>query len=195
EERSQQTQKRKVVEQRELQEVRFAHQNDCEYGDGERNAQEGFVAVTRPPLRKKHWSERNGKQQPDERNNAPHRETGCRHNAQSSHRSGKGSDGVPDFHTDLALVLPFEPSMSARQICKSADHLFVPILEVSVPLLRCIHCDVFAYHDTVKQLAKNRSYRVDDDEPRPAPIVPYWRRVWTELRRRFVSAGPGVAGS
>jgi hypothetical protein len=85
--------------------------------------------------------------------------------------------------------------MSARQICKSADHLFVPILEVSVPLLRCIHCDVFAYHDTVKQLAKNRSYRVDDDEPRPVPVVPYWRRVWMEFRRRFASAGPGVAGS
>jgi hypothetical protein len=85
--------------------------------------------------------------------------------------------------------------MNARQICKSADHLFVPILEVSVPLLRCIHCGVFAYHDTVKQLAKNRSYRVDDDEPLAAPVVPYWRRVWTELRRRFASSGPWVAGS
>jgi len=85
--------------------------------------------------------------------------------------------------------------MSARQICKSADHLFVPILEVSVPLLRCIHCDVFAYHDTVKQLAKNRSYRVDEEEPRAVPVVPYWGRVWIEVRRRFASAGPGVAGS
>ena len=81
-------------------------------------------------------------------------------------------------------------SMSARQICKSTDHLFVPILEVSVPLLRCIHCDVFAYHDTVKQLAKNRSYRVDAEEPRPPLPLPYWRRIWVELRRRFASAGP-----
>jgi len=80
--------------------------------------------------------------------------------------------------------------VSAQPICKSTDHLFVPILEVSVPLLRCIHCNVFAYHDTVKQLARNRSYRVDDDEP-PVPLpVPYWLRVWTGLRRRFVAGGP-----
>jgi hypothetical protein len=86
--------------------------------------------------------------------------------------------------------------MSDRQICKSADHLFVPILEVSIPLLRCIHCNVFAYHDTVKQLAKNRSYRVDDDEPRiSVAAVPYWRRVWGELRRRLASGGPWLAGS
>jgi len=79
--------------------------------------------------------------------------------------------------------------MSDLKICKSTDHLFVPILEVSVPLLRCIHCNVFAYHETVKQLAKNRSYRVDDDEPVLPVTVPYWRRLWTELRRRFASAG------
>ncbi len=77
--------------------------------------------------------------------------------------------------------------MTVRPICKSADHLFVPILEVSIPLLRCIHCNVFAYHDTVKQLAKNRSYRVDEDEPLQAPVVPYWRRVWMEIRSRFAS--------
>ena len=53
--------------------------------------------------------------------------------------------------------------MSDRPICKSTDHLFVPILEVTVPLLRCIHCNVFAYNDTVKQLAKNRTYRIDDE--------------------------------
>ena len=81
------------------------------------------------------------------------------------------------------------PSMSGRQICKSADHL-------SVPLMRCIHCDVFAYHDTVKQLAKNRSYRLDeDDAPQVRVVVPYWRRLWNELRSRFVSTGPGVQGS
>jgi hypothetical protein len=86
--------------------------------------------------------------------------------------------------------------MSDRQICKSSEHLFVPILEVSIPLLRCIHCNVFAYHDTVKQLAKNRSYRVDDEEKRvPAAVMPYWRRVWVGLRRRFASAGPWAAGS
>lgn len=79
--------------------------------------------------------------------------------------------------------------MTSRPICKSGDHLFVPILEVTIPLLRCIHCDVFAYHDTVKQLAKNRSYRVDEDEPLvAAPAVSYWRRLWMGVRRRFVSA-------
>jgi hypothetical protein len=85
--------------------------------------------------------------------------------------------------------------MTPRPICKSSDHLFVPILEVSIPLLRCIHCDVFAYHDTVKQLAKTRSYRVDDEESRPAVDVPYWRRLWTGLRRRFASSGPSLPGS
>jgi len=79
--------------------------------------------------------------------------------------------------------------MSDPKICKSTDHLFVPILEVSVPLLRCIHCNVFAYHETVKQLAKNRSYHVDADEPGPVSALPYWRRLWVGIRRRFASAG------
>jgi hypothetical protein len=88
--------------------------------------------------------------------------------------------------------------MSDRPICKSTEHLFVPILEVSIPLLRCIHCNVFAYHETVKQLAKNRTYRldeVDEGEKRLPVVLPYWRRVWLGLRRRFASAGPWVAGS
>ena len=85
--------------------------------------------------------------------------------------------------------------MSDRPICKSADHLFVPILEVTIPLLRCIHCNVFAYHDTVKQLAKDRRYRVDDDEPTRRAPVSYWRRVWMGLRRRLASAGPWLARS
>jgi len=81
--------------------------------------------------------------------------------------------------------------MSDRPICKSTDHLFVPILEVSIPLLRCIHCNVFAYHETVKQLAKNRTYLADVEERRREPaVVPYWRRVWLGLRRRLASAGP-----
>ena len=77
--------------------------------------------------------------------------------------------------------------MSERPICKSADHLFVPILEVSIPLLRCIHCNVFAYHDTVKQLAKNQRYQSDVVEHRSAakPAVSYWRRVWVTLRRNL----------
>ena len=79
--------------------------------------------------------------------------------------------------------------MSDRPICKSTDHLFVPILEVSIPLLRCIHCNVFAYHDTVKQLAKNRSYRVDEEEPGATEPIPYWLRMWVGLRRRLASAG------
>jgi hypothetical protein len=76
--------------------------------------------------------------------------------------------------------------MSDRHICKSADHLFVPILEVSIPLLRCIHCNVFAYHETVKELARNRRYQ-PDAEPLVAaqPEIPYWRRVWLALRRNL----------
>ena len=58
-----------------------------------------------------------------------------------------------------------------------------------------MHCNVFAYHDTVKQLAKNRSYRMDEDEPRLPIAVSYWRRVWEGLRRRLASAGPWLAGS
>jgi hypothetical protein len=74
--------------------------------------------------------------------------------------------------------------MSDSHVCKSSDHLFVPILEVSIPLLRCIHCNVFAYHDTVKQLAKNRAYR--DEEPQiTVTPEPYWRRVWLTLRRNL----------
>jgi hypothetical protein len=51
--------------------------------------------------------------------------------------------------------------MDRRHVCKSTDHLFIPVLEVSIPLLRCIRCNVYAYHDTVKQLARNRSYKAD----------------------------------
>ena len=73
--------------------------------------------------------------------------------------------------------------MSDRPTCKSSDHLFVPILEVSIPLLRCIHCNAFAFQDTVKELAKNRRYQ-SDAEPRPAqPPIPAWRRLWRGLRR------------
>lgn len=80
----------------------------------------------------------------------------------------------------------FRAGMGQRPVCKSSDHLFVPIIEVSVPLLRCVHCDVFAYHETVKQLAKNRSYRGGDDEPIVrAPTEPYWRKIWLGLRRSF----------
>jgi len=73
-----------------------------------------------------------------------------------------------------------------RPVCKSSDHLFVPILEVTVPLLRCIHCNVFAYQETVKQLARNRAYREVEVLPRQqtAPL-PYWRRVWVNLRRNL----------
>jgi len=76
--------------------------------------------------------------------------------------------------------------MNDRPICKSSDHLFVPILEVTIPLLRCIHCNVFAYQETVKQLARTHSYRDLEIEPRRAAvIVPYWRRVWLTLRRNL----------
>jgi hypothetical protein len=73
-----------------------------------------------------------------------------------------------------------------RPVCKSSDHLFVPILEVTVPLLRCIHCNVFAYQETVKQLARNRAYREVEAMPRQlAEPLPYWRRVWVNLRRNL----------
>jgi hypothetical protein len=80
-------------------------------------------------------------------------------------------------------VLYFSERMTGPQICKSGDHLFTPILEVTIPLLRCVHCNVYAYHDTVKQLAKNRSYPADREEVRMAPPLPYWRRLWLGLRR------------
>lgn len=73
--------------------------------------------------------------------------------------------------------------MIDRPICKSSDHLFVPILEVTIPLLRCIHCDAFAYHDTVKELAKNRKYRPDVEPLLAPPEVPSWRRLWLSVRR------------
>jgi len=88
--------------------------------------------------------------------------------------------------------------MKDRPVCKSSDHLFVPILEVTAPLLRCIHCNVFAYHETVKQLARNRSYFPDTSEAAntsgngfgPKVAIPpaaagYWRRMWGSLRRNL----------
>ena len=69
-------------------------------------------------------------------------------------------------------------------VCHSKDHLFVPVLEVSIPLLRCIHCNAFAYPETVKQLAKNRAY-YPDVEPRLVLPEPYWRRIWSSLRRNL----------
>jgi hypothetical protein len=64
--------------------------------------------------------------------------------------------------------------------------LFVPILEVTVPLLRCIHCNVFAYQETVKQLARNRGYHDKEIETlHVAAPLPYWRRVWVSLRRNL----------
>ena len=73
-----------------------------------------------------------------------------------------------------------------RQICDSTEHLFTPVLEVSIPLLRCVRCNVYAYHDTVKQLAKNRAYKADLDETRALPLpIPYWRRMWLGIRRTF----------
>lgn len=75
---------------------------------------------------------------------------------------------------------------AGRPVCKSSDHLFVPILEVTVPLLRCIHCNVFAYQETVKQLARNRAYREVEATPRlQSEPVPYWRRLWINLRRNL----------
>ena len=73
--------------------------------------------------------------------------------------------------------------MQEPSICKSTDHLFLPLLEVHAPLLRCVHCNVFAYHETVKQLAKKRAYRVDDEDIIVSPEESYWRRAWSRLRQ------------
>ena len=51
------------------------------------------------------------------------------------------------------------------------------------PLLRCVRCDVFAYHDTVKQLAKNGAYRMDEDEPARIVKLPFWQKLWAGIRR------------
>jgi hypothetical protein len=81
--------------------------------------------------------------------------------------------------------------MRDRPVCNYSNHLFVPILEVTAPLLRCIHCNVFAYHDTVKQLAKNRAYReapepvVESVRAEVATQQPFWRRIWLGLRRNL----------
>jgi hypothetical protein len=84
------------------------------------------------------------------------------------------------------VVTALKATSNDRPVCKSSDHLFVPILEVTVPLLRCIHCNVFAYQETVKQLARNRAYREVEAMPRQlAEQLPYWRRVWVNLRRNL----------
>ena len=82
-------------------------------------------------------------------------------------------------------VLYSMTGMSESSICEATKHLFLPILEVHDPLLRCVHCNVFAYQETVKQLAKNRAYRFD--EPDSFQIQPrsYLRRWWP----RFLSFG------
>lgn len=86
----------------------------------------------------------------------------------------------------VTALKALKASGNDQHICKSSDHLFVPILEVTVPLLRCIHCNVFAYQETVKQLARNRAYREVEAMPRQQPEpLPYWRRLWVNLRRNL----------
>jgi hypothetical protein len=80
--------------------------------------------------------------------------------------------------------------MSNPPVCNYSNHLFVPILEVTAPLLRCIHCNVYAYHDTVKQLARNRAYGEVVEVSSQARVereveLPYWRRLWLGLRRNL----------
>ena len=76
--------------------------------------------------------------------------------------------------------------LMSRPICNSTEHLFTPVLEVTIPLLRCVRCNVYAYHETVKQLAKNRAYKGDHDETHVVPAsIPYWRRMWLGIRRTF----------
>jgi Zn ribbon nucleic-acid-binding protein len=86
----------------------------------------------------------------------------------------------------VTALKALKASGTDRPVCKSSDHLFVPILEVTVPLLRCIHCNVFAYQETVKQLARNRAYREVEPMPRQeTESIPYWRRLWVNLRRNL----------
>ena len=73
--------------------------------------------------------------------------------------------------------------MQESSICKSTDHLFLPVLEVHDPLLRCVHCNVFAYHETVKQLAKRRSYSIDEEEPVLVEATPFVKGLWRAIVR------------
>ena len=75
--------------------------------------------------------------------------------------------------------------MQESSICKSTDHLFLPVLEVHDPLLRSVHCNVFAYHETVKQLAKKRAYNVDEEEAVPVEATSYFERLWCVLRQAW----------
>ncbi len=80
-------------------------------------------------------------------------------------------------------------------ICKSADHLFLPVLEVYDPLLRCVRCNVFAYQDTVKELAKRRPYPVENNGRVTVPATPKFqrrlRRVWRALVKIRLAVFPG----
>ena len=49
--------------------------------------------------------------------------------------------------------------------------------------MRCVHCKVFAYHDTVKQLAKKRAYKLDEEDGFINLEVSYWQRCWAGFRR------------
>jgi hypothetical protein len=71
--------------------------------------------------------------------------------------------------------------MQESAICKSRDHLFLPILEVHDPLLRCVHCNVFAYQETVKQLAKTKAYGNDEAEADEPAALPNLNRFWPVL--------------
>ena len=72
--------------------------------------------------------------------------------------------------------------MQESSVCKSADHLFLPVLEVYDPLLRCVHCKVFAYQETVKQLAKRRPYPLDEVKHGPIRATPFLR----EFLKRYL---------
>ena len=72
--------------------------------------------------------------------------------------------------------------MKETSTCKSAYHLFLPVLEVYDPLLRCVRCNVFAYQETVKQLAKRRPYPADDEARIPLRATPFLQRY---LQRRL----------
>ena len=81
-----------------------------------------------------------------------------------------------------SLMLYSMVGMKETSTCKSADHLFLPVLEVYDSLLRCVHCNVFAYQETVKQLAKSRPYPVDDEARIPLRATPFLQRY---LQRRL----------
>ena len=82
--------------------------------------------------------------------------------------------------------------MRDPSVCEPTSHLFLPVLEVHDALLRCVRCDVFAYQETVKELARTRGYTPEEPQSLPAPDPPppwIWRRWSRSLAERWFARG------